>query len=188
MNLLEERSSKSNVLHIIIKITSSLINKHQEQFSVSLNPKSCSSSCCWISNIREICKTHIALSSSWYTIFIKGHISAPDKNFTAIPVAQGVGLLPVAALKLTAVHIAAIFFLSGLLIATALLGAQYMFRYRKYHVARAEDLDSLADPAGEFPTIYFSNTLQIFTKKYKILFVTSLTDNYDKTLRYLKNI
>ncbi|KAG5860639.1 hypothetical protein JTB14_020668 [Gonioctena quinquepunctata] len=70
-------------------------------------------------------------------------------NITAIPVAQSVGVIPTVVLKLTAVHIAAIFFLSGLLIATALLGAQYIFRYRKYHVARAEDQDSLADPSGK---------------------------------------
>ncbi|RZC35348.1 uncharacterized protein BDFB_010137, partial [Asbolus verrucosus] len=56
-------------------------------------------------------------------------------------------------LKLTAVHIAAIFFLSGLLIATALLGAQYLFRYRKYHIAQAEDQDSLADPAASCASI-----------------------------------
>ncbi|XP_065157281.1 uncharacterized protein gogo [Atheta coriaria] len=69
----------------------------------------------------------------------------PVRNMTMVaPVAQGIGL-PISALKLTAVHIAAIFFLSGLLIATALLGAQYAFRYRKYHIAQAEDQDSLAD-------------------------------------------
>nr|XP_023026776.1 uncharacterized protein LOC111514755 [Leptinotarsa decemlineata] len=69
-------------------------------------------------------------------------------NISGVPVAQSVGVIPNVVLKLTAVHIAAIFFLSGLLIATALLGAQYIFRYRKYHVARAEDQDSLADPSG----------------------------------------
>lgn len=58
------------------------------------------------------------------------------------------GVMKAVVLRLTAVHIAAIFFLSGLLIATALLGAQYLFRYRKYHVAKAEDQDSLADPKG----------------------------------------
>ncbi|XP_018569476.1 uncharacterized protein LOC108909578 isoform X2 [Anoplophora glabripennis] len=69
-------------------------------------------------------------------------------NITSIVVAQSVGAMKAVTLKLTAVHIAAIFFLSGLLIATALLGAQYLFRYRKYHVAKAEDQDSLADPKG----------------------------------------
>ncbi|KAF5289454.1 hypothetical protein FQR65_LT11827 [Abscondita terminalis] len=69
-------------------------------------------------------------------------------NFTAgIPIAQEVGIIPSVVLKLTAVHIAAIFFLSGLCIATALLGAQYLCRYRKYHVAHADDQDSLADPS-----------------------------------------
>lgn len=66
------------------------------------------------------------------------------------PIAQSVGIIPAAALRLTAVHFAALFFLSCLIIATALLGVQYVFRYRKYHVAKAEDLDSLADTFGEF--------------------------------------
>lgn len=67
----------------------------------------------------------------------------------AVPVAQGVGLvaaIPSAAVRLTAVHIAALVFVSVVLVATALLGAQYVLRYRKYHIA--EDMDSLADPAG----------------------------------------
>ncbi|XP_017775966.1 PREDICTED: uncharacterized protein LOC108562210 isoform X2 [Nicrophorus vespilloides] len=71
-----------------------------------------------------------------------------DRNLTAIPIAQGVGVIPLASLKLTSVHIAAIFFLSGLIIATALLGAQYMLRYRKYQIAQADDQDSLADPTA----------------------------------------
>lgn len=69
-------------------------------------------------------------------------------NVTGLPIAQGIGIIPTVALKLTAVHIAAIFFLSSLLVATALLGAQYLCRYRKYHIAQAEDQDSLADPGG----------------------------------------
>ncbi|KAF5301841.1 hypothetical protein FQA39_LY10626 [Lamprigera yunnana] len=68
-------------------------------------------------------------------------------NLTIIPIAQEVGIIPSVVLKLTAVHIAAIFFLSGLCIATALLGAQYLCRYRKYHIAHADDQDSLADPS-----------------------------------------
>jgi hypothetical protein len=67
---------------------------------------------------------------------------------SGVPIAQSIGVIPSAMLKLTAVHIAATLFLSGLLIATALLGAQYLFRYRKYHIAQAEDQDSLADPTG----------------------------------------
>ncbi|KAB0800461.1 hypothetical protein PPYR_06201 [Photinus pyralis] len=67
-------------------------------------------------------------------------------NASGIANAQGIGILPSVALKLTAVHIAAIFFLSGLSVATALLGAQYLCRYRKYHIAHADDQDSLADP------------------------------------------
>ncbi|KAF2884467.1 hypothetical protein ILUMI_21705, partial [Ignelater luminosus] len=74
-------------------------------------------------------------------------------NITGMPIAQGVGIIPTAALKLTAVHIATIFFLSGLLVATALLGAQYLCRYRKYHVAQAEDQDSLADPKASFGSL-----------------------------------
>ncbi|CAH0553889.1 unnamed protein product [Brassicogethes aeneus] len=69
-------------------------------------------------------------------------------NISTIPIAQSVGVLPANVLKMSAVHIAAIFFLSGLLLATSLLGAQYLFRYRKYHVAQAEDQDSLADPSA----------------------------------------
>lgn len=83
---------------------------------------------------------------SFFPLF---YFIGPEKNSTSVPIAQGIGVVPTIALKLTAVHIAAIFFLSGLFIATALLGAQYVFRYRKYHVARAEDLDSLADPTGK---------------------------------------
>lgn len=71
----------------------------------------------------------------------------PDQsNMTKMLVPQSAGILQTATiLKLTAVHVAAIFFLGGLLIATALLGAQYVFRYRKYHMAEAEDHDSLTD-------------------------------------------
>lgn len=69
-------------------------------------------------------------------------------NASGLPIAQSIGVVPAVILKLTAVHIAAIFFLSGLLIATALLGAQYIFRYRKYHIAQGDDQDSLADPTG----------------------------------------
>lgn len=60
--------------------------------------------------------------------------------------------IPVAVLKLTAVHIAAIFFLSGLIIATSLLGLQYICRYRKYQVAQFEDQDSLA---GKYKNYYY---------------------------------
>ncbi|KAK9704575.1 Ion channel [Popillia japonica] len=67
------------------------------------------------------------------------------KNLTVSPITQEVGVVPLSAIKLTAVHIAAIFFLSGLIIATMLLGAQYLFRYRKYQIAKADDQDSLAD-------------------------------------------
>ncbi|GJQ74472.1 hypothetical protein Trydic_g21341 [Trypoxylus dichotomus] len=67
------------------------------------------------------------------------------KNLTVSPITQEVGVIPLSAIKLTAVHIAAIFFLSGLIIATLLLGAQYLFRYRKYQIAKADDQDSLAD-------------------------------------------
>ncbi|XP_018332214.1 uncharacterized protein LOC108741789 isoform X2 [Agrilus planipennis] len=63
-------------------------------------------------------------------------------------VAQHVGFLAVRVLKLTAVHIAAIFLLSGLLFATFLLGIQYMIRYRKYQIAKSDDQDSLTDPSG----------------------------------------
>ncbi|KAJ8961826.1 hypothetical protein NQ318_021441 [Aromia moschata] len=69
-------------------------------------------------------------------------------NMTDVAMAHSVGLVPAVVLELTAVHIATIFFLSGLLIATALLGAQYLFRYRKYHVAGADDQDSLADTSA----------------------------------------
>ncbi|KAJ8982276.1 hypothetical protein NQ317_007250 [Molorchus minor] len=75
-------------------------------------------------------------------------IRSEKANMSATAVAKSIGVLPTAMLELTAVHIAAIFFISGLLIATALLGAQYLFRYRKYHVAEADDRDSLADPSG----------------------------------------
>ncbi|XP_044259174.1 uncharacterized protein LOC123007794 isoform X2 [Tribolium madens] len=74
-------------------------------------------------------------------------------NVSGVPIAQSVGVVPAVVLKMTAVHIAAIFFLSGLLIATALLGAQYLFRYRKYHIAQGEDQDSLADPTASCASI-----------------------------------
>ncbi|CAG9769137.1 unnamed protein product [Ceutorhynchus assimilis] len=73
-------------------------------------------------------------------------------NITEVLVAHSVAsAIPVAVLKLTAVHIAAIFFLSGLIIATALLGLQYLFRYRKYQVAQFEDQDSLAASSTSIP-------------------------------------
>jgi len=66
-------------------------------------------------------------------------------NLTEIRAAHSIAsAIPEAVLKLTAVHIAAIFFLSGLILATILLGLQYVFRYRKYHVTHLEDQDSLA--------------------------------------------
>ncbi|XP_015837696.1 uncharacterized protein gogo isoform X3 [Tribolium castaneum] len=80
-------------------------------------------------------------------------INTRKSNVTGVPIAQSVGVVPAVMLKMTAVHIAAIFFLSGLLIATALLGAQYLFRYRKYHIAQAEDQDSLADPTASCASI-----------------------------------
>ncbi|ERL95330.1 hypothetical protein D910_12596, partial [Dendroctonus ponderosae] len=67
-------------------------------------------------------------------------------NISAVQVAHSVSsVIPLAVLKLTSVHIAAIFFLSGLIIATTILGIQYVFRYRKYQVAQLEDQDSLSD-------------------------------------------
>ncbi|XP_056635402.1 uncharacterized protein LOC130444338 isoform X1 [Diorhabda sublineata] len=66
-------------------------------------------------------------------------------NVTVVPVAQNMGIIPIVILKMTAVHITAIFFLSGLLIATISLGIQYLFRYRKYHVAGIDDQDSLSN-------------------------------------------
>ncbi|XP_068909443.1 uncharacterized protein gogo isoform X3 [Tenebrio molitor] len=80
-------------------------------------------------------------------------IRARKSNVSGVPIAQSIGVIPSAMLKLTAVHIAATLFLSGLLIATALLGAQYLFRYRKYHIAQAEDQDSLADPTASCASI-----------------------------------
>lgn len=66
-------------------------------------------------------------------------------NLTEIRAAHSIAsAIPEVVLKLTAVHIAAIFFLSGLILATILLGLQYAFRYRKYHVTHLEDQDSLA--------------------------------------------
>ncbi|ERL95331.1 hypothetical protein D910_12596, partial [Dendroctonus ponderosae] len=66
-------------------------------------------------------------------------------NISAVQVAHSVSsVIPLAVLKLTSVHIAAIFFLSGLIIATTILGIQYVFRYRKYQVAQLEDQDSLS--------------------------------------------
>ncbi|XP_076253063.1 thrombospondin-1 like protein golden goal isoform X3 [Rhynchophorus ferrugineus] len=73
-------------------------------------------------------------------------------NITEIRVAHSISTaIPAVVLKLTAVHIAAIFFLSGLIIATTLLGMQYAFRYRKYHIAEAEDQDSLAASNASLP-------------------------------------
>lgn len=77
-------------------------------------------------------------------------------NITAIQVAHSIGLVPAVVLKLSAIHLATIFFLCGLLLATVLLGAQYLFRYRKYHIARAEDQDSLTDPHGKYLFLFQS--------------------------------
>uniref|UniRef100_A0A6P7GEA4 Uncharacterized protein LOC114336299 n=1 Tax=Diabrotica virgifera virgifera TaxID=50390 RepID=A0A6P7GEA4_DIAVI len=66
-------------------------------------------------------------------------------NVSVVPVAQNIGVIPVVILKLTAVHITAIFFLSGLLLATVMLGVQYIFRYRKYQVADGDDQDSISN-------------------------------------------
>nr|CAI5867988.1 unnamed protein product [Callosobruchus analis] len=77
----------------------------------------------------------------------------PRQNISTASVAQSVGVVPAIVLKLTAVHIAAIFFLSGLIIATIALAAQYVIRYRKYHVAKAEDQDSLAGSNASVPIV-----------------------------------
>ncbi|VEN49455.1 unnamed protein product, partial [Callosobruchus maculatus] len=77
----------------------------------------------------------------------------PRQNISSASVAQSVGVVPAIVLKLTAVHIAAIFFLSGLIIATVALAAQYVVRYRKYHVAKAEDQDSLAGSNASIPIV-----------------------------------
>lgn len=66
----------------------------------------------------------------------------------APPVAQEMGVIPAAVSKLTAIQVVALIFSAGLMVATVLLGVQYMVRYRKYHIAQAEDQDSLTDPAG----------------------------------------
>ncbi|XP_044756599.1 uncharacterized protein LOC123315099 [Coccinella septempunctata] len=60
---------------------------------------------------------------------------------------------PFVILKLTAVHSTAIFFLSGVLIAMALLGAQYTFRYRKYQIAYTDDNDSAVDISASCATL-----------------------------------
>ncbi|CAH1101027.1 unnamed protein product [Psylliodes chrysocephalus] len=75
-------------------------------------------------------------------------ITAGINNITAVPVAQNVGIIPVVILKLSAVHIAAIFFLVGLLLATIVLGLQYVFRYRKYQIAEGDDHDSVSNYSG----------------------------------------
>ncbi|XP_066150361.1 uncharacterized protein gogo isoform X2 [Euwallacea fornicatus] len=73
-------------------------------------------------------------------------------NITQVAVAHSISsAIPAVVLKLTAVHIAALFFLSGLIIATILLGVQYAFRYRKYQVAQLEDQDSLAASSTNLP-------------------------------------
>ncbi|XP_071051599.1 uncharacterized protein [Onthophagus taurus] len=79
----------------------------------------------------------------------------PLRNHS-LPIAQEMGVLTLSA-KLTAIHIAIIFFLGGLLIATLLLGAQYIFKYRKYHIAKAEDQDSLTDSTGSCAALTVKN-------------------------------
>lgn len=66
------------------------------------------------------------------------------------PVVQEKGMLRATVQKLSAVQLAAIVFSSGLILATMLLGLQYVIRYRKYHIAQADDHDSLADPSGMY--------------------------------------
>ncbi|CAG9864192.1 unnamed protein product [Phyllotreta striolata] len=75
-------------------------------------------------------------------------IKVSSVNVTAVPIAHNMGIIPIVILKLTAVHIAAIFFLSGLLLATIILGIQYIFRYRKYQIADGDDRDSLSNGSG----------------------------------------
>ncbi|KAI4458483.1 thrombospondin type i domain-containing 1 [Holotrichia oblita] len=89
------------------------------------------------------------------------------KNLTVSPITQEVGVVPLSAIKLTAVHIAAIFFLSGLIIATMLLGAQYLFRYRKYQIAKADDQDSLADNSKIMIINVLSATFRTIISKVK---------------------
>lgn len=75
----------------------------------------------------------------------------------APPIAQEMGVIPAAVSKLTAVQVFALIFSVGLMFATVLLGVQYMVRYRKYHIAQAEDQDSLADPSGTwYFEVYYS--------------------------------
>lgn len=75
------------------------------------------------------------------------------------PVAQEIGVIPAAVSKLTAVQVVALIFSAGLMFATLLLGIQYMVRYRKYHIAQADDQDSLADPSGTVNTAQPTVTL-----------------------------
>lgn len=80
-----------------------------------------------------------------------------NQNVTAVPVAQEIGVFPANILKMTAIQMTAIFFSSGLILATILLGVQYLVRYRKYHVAQGEDQDSLADPSGKIALVCIPN-------------------------------
>lgn len=85
---------------------------------------------------------------------INGSIAGP-------PVAQEMGVIPAAVSKLTAVQVVALIFSAGLMLATVLLGVQYMVRYRKYHIAQAEDHDSLADPSGTYNILFSFELLRI---------------------------
>ncbi|KAL1506427.1 hypothetical protein ABEB36_005798 [Hypothenemus hampei] len=75
-------------------------------------------------------------------------------NLTDTRIAYSMGsVISMSIIKLTAVHIATIFFLSGLIIATIFLGIQYAFKYRKYQVAQLEDQDSLAASSINLPML-----------------------------------
>lgn len=72
-----------------------------------------------------------------------GTVVHPQVSVSAAAAAAAAAPVGVAAgARLTAVHIAALLLASVVLVATALLAAQYVLRYRKYHIA--EDMDSLA--------------------------------------------
>lgn len=62
--------------------------------------------------------------------------------------AQEMSFIPAAVSNLTAIQAVALIFSAGLTLSSLLLGIQYIVRYRKYHIAQAEDRDSLTNPSG----------------------------------------
>lgn len=82
-----------------------------------------------------------------YYTYVSAHING---SIVGPLVSQEISIIPAVVSKLTAIQAVALLFFAGLVFSTFLLGVQYIVRYRKYHIAQADDRDSLTNPSGMY--------------------------------------